>query len=628
MDRPALPVTARDAAFNLDGSGAPVNAAARPKPTLDLSEILAVPEPRRGLLLWRFIGHAALRAGMAAGQSTGELPAGVSVERPGLRLSSDGNTVDIELDGERRQIDPRRVNGGDALFALQAFSRALIRDGETDAVAAQLYLPLFGPDGAFVRGGAEPLPADARFRTPKLLCWDFNGTVEQFGDGRTRPEMAGGAQTLRRRGAMSVLTTTIGPEKPEQFLEQHGVSFVSHYGRAEVRPTKGNKQYRGIAAEHGVSAARAPEVMAVFGDSRTDIPSDLPGVVFFHNDARTPAPAVERVLMELDRRGDGDLAAGLAELLGGLPPLGEKRSARVGPIELTVEMRDGGSPQEPCLIPTVHAVRVEFNAAALTNVLREVPPPTDLDARGEYRLGLEHLAAAMPLGDVAAVLSGVAGTPGEAASKAAVERRSSWNDVVTHGALDFLQKNATAWTHAPLSADAIVQELRALAGVESPAVARQLPALAQALINVGPDAERATLDSLDAFADQVRGLVGRARVTAPRFFPSSAPGDPKILRVLSRAVKNPVPLDAGARQRILDALTAAVATPVGDDATLAAITDGLDEALLAVRKSVSERFAERGARKDEILGAVAGAMSRADVAAAAWEHVGVALAAM
>lgn len=624
-DRPTIPVTGNDAQLNVDGSGAPVNAAARPKATLDLNEILAAPEPRRGVLLWRLIGNASLRAGLALGSTRAELPAGAEVERPGLRFSTDGREVTITLDGEARAIDTRAPRPEDALFALRAFSRALVRDGETDPAVARFFLPLFGSDGAFVTGGAAVLDEEQRFQTPKLVCWDFNGTVERFGDGRPRPDMAGGTSALRRRGAMSVLTTTIGPEKPERFLDEQGVSFVTHYGRAEVRPTKGNKEYRGIAAEHGVTPAQAPGVMAVFGDSRTDIPSDLPGVVFFHNDANTPAPAAERLLMELDRAGDGHLADGLASILGGLPAIDGSKRAQVGPIAFTVEMRDSGSAQRPCLIPTIHEVSVSLDAGETAGLLRAPPPPNDLDARAAYKLALEHLADALPPTDVPAALRGAQGSRGEAPARAAVERRAAWRAHEVEQAKTFLRERAAGFVSAPIGADSVIGQLRALASLGEPSVARELPALAQSAVDVAPAAERETLAALETFAGELRAKVASARATALRFFPRSDPGDARALSVLTRAAKNPVPVDARGRERIVEAVDAVAASPVGAEALLANIADGLDDALAKARDKVKERFAERKDRSGEILGAVANAGAFAADTAAAWRDIDAAL---
>lgn len=314
--RPQMAVSLNDAALNTDLSGVVVNAAAAPKHTLDMAEILRAPEPRRHELTRRYREFLSVHAGGAVAATGSDLPPSGALARAGARAVIDGARVTLEVMGEARTLDtarPLRRSEADALLphALATLERLLFTPTGVDKGAARLALFLVGPTGLLSRGGAPALEDDQRFRNPKLLTWDFNGTVEKFGDGRTRGGLPTSARALAQRGALSLITTTISPEKPEDFLVEAKVEFGGYYGKNEVRPTKGNKQYLGIAAAHGISPADAPGRMAVLGDSATDIPSDLPGVVFFHNSARTPAPAVELLLKAFDDEGAGHLARGL-----------------------------------------------------------------------------------------------------------------------------------------------------------------------------------------------------------------------------------------------------------------------------------------------------------------------------
>jgi hypothetical protein len=604
-NRPALPVTRTDAPLNADLSVIGVHGEARPKGTLDLDEILQAPPERQSTLLWRFVGAAALRAGHALGTTLCALPSRLDVQRPGTRLSTDdARHVKITLDGETRTIDSTAPSSADALFALRAFDRALIKDGAIDRDVATLFLPLFGPDGAFVRSGAKPLDAGERFARPKLICWDFNGTVERFGDGRTRADLPVSAAALRRRGAMSVLTTSMGPAPGEKFLEDAGVSFVSHYGRKEVRPTRGNKEYTGVARAHGVDVADAKHVMAVFGDSATDIPHDLPGVVFFHNSADTPAPVAERLLAAIDAAGHGSLHDGLEGLLGGYPAVGGVKRALVGPISFAVEMRDGGSPQSPCLVPTVHDVRVAYSSAELVAALKSAPTPEKLNARAAYRGALEHLADALDAGQVPEVLRSLRGTPGDAAARAAVERRVAWHGVEVERAQKFVG-GADAWAERALSGDDVVRTLRALVATGDPQVAAQLPALAKHVVDVADAAERKLVASVDAHAKALRENVEKARVSAMPFVPGAAVPDKKLQAALHRIARNPVPFSAEAQAKQLEALVALRTTPlVGSGPLLDKILESLTEALPDEKKLIAERFDDRRAKAAEILASV------------------------
>ncbi len=607
--RPTLPVTGNDEPRDRAFASVGIHPAGHKSPALDLEAILAAPEDRRDTLLWRFIGNAALRAGLALGASQTRLPASLTVTRPGLRMSTDdGRVVVVTLDGETRAIDTVAAHAGDAAFALRALDRALVRDGEVDAGAAAFFLPLFGPDGAFVRGRARGLPDDALFARPKLVCWDFNGTVERFDDGRTRADLPGSTACLRRRGGVCVLTTTMRPEKPELFLESHGVSFVAHYGDKQVRPTSGNKAYAGVARAHGVDPAEARHVMAVFGDSRTDAPQDLPGVLFFHNDAATPAPAVELLLAELDRRGRGSLADGLVALLDGLPATGENKRASVGPVSFVVELRDTGTPDAPCLVPTVHEVAVHHTVDELVRVLRKMPPPSKLDARALYRLALEDLADGFPLADVPAVLRGVAGHRGARAVRAAVNRRLAWHDEATARAREELLDKTPPWVRKPTAVDDLLRRLRALVELGDPALASRAQAVARELVDDASAAERDMLASIAAHARSLRAHVKKAQKAALPLAPGAPPPDPRI-PLLEAVARDPVPYDPERQAQQIEAIDAILTSGplVGSAPLLKRILERLDEKLPKERKTLRKRFAARRDRADEILAAAAGA---------------------
>ena len=51
--------------------------------------------------------------------------------------------------------------------------------------------------------------------------------------------------------------------------------------------------------------------MAVVGDSSTDQPGDVAGILFFHNSSDTPAAAVEMLLREFDTLGKGSIRDGV-----------------------------------------------------------------------------------------------------------------------------------------------------------------------------------------------------------------------------------------------------------------------------------------------------------------------------
>src|SRR5581483_9035059 len=155
---PTLIVTDTDKPSHRKVVGVTIHPAGHASAALHLDDILRAPESRRETLLWRLVGNTALRAGLALGSSQTRLPPSSSVDRRDVAFStSDGRHVAIAIGDETRTIDVRAPNEDDALFALRAFDRTLLKGGAIDVDVARFYLPLFGPDGAFVRAGARGL---------------------------------------------------------------------------------------------------------------------------------------------------------------------------------------------------------------------------------------------------------------------------------------------------------------------------------------------------------------------------------------------------------------------------------------------------------------------------------------
>src|SRR5262249_54841324 len=157
----------------------------------------------------------------------------------------------------------------------------LLSQREIDPDVALVFQRLLGAGGIFAL--ADLAPDGYRFGKPLLLCWDYNGTVEG------RDGMADTVADLKRMGAESALTTSVFPENYETSMEAQGIRFNAYFGGDRVRQGDVHKTYAAIAASYGISAEQAPDRVVVIGDSTTDAPGDLNGVLFLHNDNRTSA---------------------------------------------------------------------------------------------------------------------------------------------------------------------------------------------------------------------------------------------------------------------------------------------------------------------------------------------------
>jgi hypothetical protein len=618
-----LPVTRTDAPLNIDGSLIGVHEKARPKATLGLDEILRAPAGQQDRLLWRFVGAVSLRAGLAIGKTSSEVPDGLSLSRAGATAEVGGGKVKLSLDGDgERTIDLAAPNANDGVFALRVLERLLLKDGAVDGDAARLFLGLLGPGGALTGPAVDD---DQRFTSPKLICWDFNGTLERHGDGRTRPGLPVSTSTLRRRGAVSALTTSIGPEKPERFLEENAIDLVGYFGGKEVRPTRGPKAYAGVLRAHGVPVDEARHLLGVVGDSKTDIPSDVPGVVFFHNSAVTPAPAVELLLAELDRVGGGSLADGLESVLGGLPDVGDEKRAQLGAISFTVEMRNGGDDANPNWCPTVHEVRVDYAPHDLAARLEDVPPKEDLDARARWRLAVEHLGEAFDEARVPALLDGLQGQTTTATAVGAIDRRLAWRQHEV-GEARKLAAGLEGWLSAPLSAKAEAGRLAYLLALGDGEVAGQLEALAPRLAGLIDQAEPANLAALEAHADAVTDLVDKAKARALPVVPGAPRGSDDAMRVLERAARAPVPLDGKRQEEIREALAAVIDAPrAGTGPLLEQIATKLGESLHKAKQTVGKLFAERRAQTGALAAQLTGASALATQREAAHDEMAAAV---
>lgn len=190
----------------------------------------------------------------------------------------------------------------------------------------------------------------SHFISPKLIAYDLNGTAEgRYGIDTT-------TAAFNAMGARSIITTTVKASIAEEAMQKERAPFAGFHGGDEVRPSFGNKVYRSVGATYGLDVELMKHQMVIIGDSETDAPGDLSGVVFIHNDARTPAQALMLLIAELDARGHGSVLDGYRALA---------KSPSFGPLSFRTETR---SPRGNT-VPVIADVEVAYSVPLLAEAL-------------------------------------------------------------------------------------------------------------------------------------------------------------------------------------------------------------------------------------------------------------------
>ncbi len=430
-----LPVTPTYASLDVDRSAVRIGREARPTTTIGAKEILRSAPERRAELLRRhrdFLGHVTRAS--TANPELGKL----SASRAGFDLTAtatavridapDGRWVTVDCtDPERPVLASDGAERGAALERLiEGFEALLVGRGlfglrlDPKRGVREAFAYLLGPGGALNAQATPNVPPTQRFAHPKLVCWDFNGTVERERNAGFRPDIGFVTDNLNQMGALSVITTSVDPRAVEETMVAANLHFNAYFGGPEVRPTPGKKLYEGVAKAYGFDAKDAPHHMVTIGDSATDQSADLAGVVFLNSDSDTPAEVIQRFLFELDRAGDGSFARGLEATLE-RPLDAEPQSLSLGELAFDVALddRDGA----PC--PKVANLRVGLDTDALLDVLERPAPPNDLDGAARYALALRHVENQCDESTLAAVAARAGATADPGAVLASLALRQS-----------------------------------------------------------------------------------------------------------------------------------------------------------------------------------------------------------
>lgn len=605
-----LAVTSSHADLNADGSVVVLGERAQPRATLSMDEIRAAPTGRREELGQRLAGVLTLWAGTRLGTLAADpLPSGTATRGRWFAHADPAAITFGAEDGRRVVIERRdgRVHLSGAGFgtapslqqarelALEAFSQLLggaQSADELDPTAAALFLAVMGPAGVLAADVTEPSTPNQRFRSPKLIAWDFNDTL-QDDDGRFRPGLSDAVTALNRMGAVSVLTTSISPEGPEEVLRAEAVPFVGFFGNAEVRPTRGEKRYEGVAHEHGLTNVRSQHQMVVIGDSATDLPGDGAAGLFINDKVMVPASAIELLLHQLDERGDGSLIHGLDHALGGELAAGEMRKVAVGPLELTVSARQ---------TPAGRTVRVinEISISLSNDELAARLGAAGAGATGSTeRLAREHLSWSLQEERIPEVLTQVRnlGRDPSAAIEATERRLQLWSEDATWArAVGARLEEVVA---QPLQFRQIVNLAHRMANAADPEAAEAILRVARTFRPLNDSAEQVLGAGLERYGAEV-GLHEAANDPA-QWQLSSGEARAKAIRILHRALQSPVPLAPDRQAVLLQALehTRDDARPEVRELRKAFVRS-VEEAMPGARVELSSVFAERRARADEL----------------------------
>ncbi|MFH1807680.1 MAG: HAD family hydrolase [Pseudomonadota bacterium] len=663
-----LAVTARDADLNRDGSSVRLHPDARPTATLSVPEILAAPAERRSQLLQRYSAllHSCAGAATSSDVDLGSTALRIqdgpwSLEVANRVVTVTGSAdraqprtlrVDLStLDAPALSLDPPAgAQRGEALaLLLECFGHLLFKSSHraanaaVDPNAARVFELLLGPGGVLNPQNSLRIPATLSFKSPKLIAWDFNGTV---GDGRDhfRPDMREVADNLHRMGAVSVITTTIDPLPVEKLMTEAEIRFDAFFGRKEVRDYPANKHYTGVAKHFGLDARTAPDRMVVVGDSATDIPSDLPGVLFIHNDDSTPAEVIQLLLHALDDRGEGSLVRGLDLLLDGHDPATAPVQVQLGRIAFVVELRDGGAPGSPCPVPVIHEVRVNYSTAELCQTLAEIPPQASLEARTDHDLALRFIEGPLAAERLPEVLRGLGDAADLGSVVAAGQLRLEQRAALVEHARKLAEQLLTSPGEQPM--DELLELCGQLARVGDGTTARLLERFVDAFPVLNSRARPAALRQLDQDRDQLRQLLARARIARPQAGPAPSAAERArlqpateedflgrharaIKKLFEQAAADPLAAPAPLRAALLKKLEVYIEQPfagVGD--VLGQMADALDDSHSRARQALVDIFAEREARAGQLPALLPLARSAARQQEALWADVEAAWSAL
>jgi len=379
--------------------------------------------------------------------------------------------------------------------------------------------------------------------------------------------------------------------------------------------------------------------MAVIGDSETDIPSDLSGVLFIHNDDRTPSEAIELLLQRLDQAGAGRFDRGLEQLLRDRGVDALPCRVELGNLSFTVEQRDGGPRGRPCPVPVICDLRIHFDTAELTTLLGARPDPAVLDSQGRYHLGLRYIegeleAARLP--EVLRALDHAADGPAVIAAGAArIHDRQALVEQARTSAAGLLTGNDAR----PM--DELCELCQWLAGVGDGQVAGSLASFADQFVDINARARPLALQQLSDDCAKLRRLLDQARRATPSgggtlrplanrveasteeaFFSKSEKAARDLFKALAA---DPLDPDVAPRQVLLKRLELYLKQPFPGVADLfATMASKLDAAEQRARHKLVELFAERDANRSQLTALVPKAQRAARVAEPIWADVATA----
>lgn len=168
----------------------------------------------------------------------------------------------------------------------------------------------------------------------KYFCWDLDETLgffepvmyTFFGENKPdhvpdislRPGILELLSSIKLKNYQNFITTAAGSGYAKEALKQ---TNIRHFFEEVFYNSIGHaKRYTPVIEYLGIDVNQARESLIVIGDKATDIPADVDGLVFIHQEEgyRFHADAIESLISELLSRGDGKFNTGFERIKSGI----------------------------------------------------------------------------------------------------------------------------------------------------------------------------------------------------------------------------------------------------------------------------------------------------------------------
>ena len=170
--------------------------------------------------------------------------------------------------------------------------------------------------------------------TPRVICWDLDETLGNFrpiGYEMMEKELPSFIEPTSIRYGISDLLTELSEAGYRHYITTSGSydyaqevlfrtdlakNFTGVFGRETISNPYGGKMYQPVIDSENMTRDEARSNMIVVGDAPGDMPTDIEGLVFIHQDAghKYDALVIREILVALLEAGDGSFKTGFEKL--------------------------------------------------------------------------------------------------------------------------------------------------------------------------------------------------------------------------------------------------------------------------------------------------------------------------